>query len=161
MPKNLGVWRGWKLGECFSGDMETSGWLFARVGTWHSCTLETFGVQSWYSGTSVAFVVYEELGARSVVVSCRSVVVCGCSVAVGVVWWWCFFRLFPPFQPFLPFPHFGKLGGFCGVIGTSVFAFVYIFRSVGGVLSAWEHRAVGGSSDGGVKGIPLNNPLFG
>ena len=44
---------------------------------------------------------------------------------------------------------------------TSVFAFVYIFRSVGGVLSAWQHRAVGGSSDGGVKGIPLNNPLFG
>ena len=47
------------------------------------------------------------------------------------------------------------------VIETSVFAFVYIFRSVGGVLSTWQHRAVGGSSDGGVKGIPLNNPLFG
>ena len=59
------------------------------------------------------------------------------------------------------FPHFGELGGFCGVIGTSVFAFVYIFRSVGGVLSAWKHRTVGGSSDGGVKGIPLNNPLLG
>ena len=44
---------------------------------------------------------------------------------------------------------------------TSVLRFVYIFRSVGGVLSAWEHRAVGGSSDGGVKGIPLNNPRFG
>ena len=42
-----------------------------------------------------------------------------------------------------------------------LFAFVYIFRSVGGVLSAWQHRAVGGSSDGGVKGVPLNNPLFG
>ena len=46
-------------------------------------------------------------------------------------------------------------------IGTLIFAFVYIFRSVGGVLSAREHRAVGGSSDGGVKGIPLNNPHFG
>ena len=34
------------------------------------------------------------------------------------------------------FPHFGELGGFCGGIETSVFAFVYIFRSVGGVLSA-------------------------
>ena len=44
---------------------------------------------------------------------------------------------------------------------TSVFAFVYIFRSVGGVLSVWQHRAVGGSSDGGVKGTPLNNPLLG
>ena len=83
MPKNLGVWRGWKLGECFSGDMETSGWLFARVGTWHSCTLETFSVQSWYSETSVAFVRLVKLRARSVVASCRSVVVLGCSV-VGV-----------------------------------------------------------------------------
>ena len=100
--------------------------------TWLSCTLETFGVHSRYSGTSVAFVVYEELGARSVVG-------CGC----------------------VPFPHFGELGGFCGGVGTSVFAFVYIFRSVGRVLSVWQHRAVGGSSDGGVKGIPLNNPLFG
>ena len=59
------------------------------------------------------------------------------------------------------FPHFGELGGFCGVIGTSVLRFVYIFRYGGGVLSAWKHRAVGGSSDGGVKGTPLNNPLFG
>ena len=59
------------------------------------------------------------------------------------------------------FPLFGELGGFCGVIGTFVFAFVYIFRSVGGVLSAMQHRAVGGSSDGGVKGTPLNNPRFG
>ena len=59
------------------------------------------------------------------------------------------------------FPLFGELGGFCGVIGTSVLKFVYIFRSVGGVLSAMQHRAVGGASDGGVKGIPLNNPLFG
>ena len=59
------------------------------------------------------------------------------------------------------FPHFGELDGFCGVIGTSILRFIYIFRSVGGVLSAWEHRAVGGSSDGGVKGTPLNNPLFG
>ena len=59
------------------------------------------------------------------------------------------------------FPLFGELGGFCGVIGTSVLRFVYIFRSVGRVLSVWQHRAVGGSSDGGVKGIPLNNPLFG
>ena len=33
------------------------------------------------------------------------------------------------------FPHFGELGGFCGGIGTSVLRFVYIFRSVGGVLS--------------------------
>ena len=46
-------------------------------------------------------------------------------------------------------------------IGTSILRFIYTFRSVGGVLSAWQHRAVGGSSDGGVKGIPLNNPHFG
>ena len=45
--------------------------------------------------------------------------------------------------------------------GTSILRFVYIFCSVGGVLSVWEHRAVGGSSDGGVKGKPLNNPHFG
>ena len=49
---------------------------------------------------------------------------------------------------------------FCGVVETSVLRFVYIFRYGGGVLSVWQHRAVGGSSDGGVKGIPLNNPLF-
>ena len=49
----------------------------------------------------------------------------------------------------------------CGGVGTSVFAFVYIFRYGGGVLSVWQHRAVGGSSDGGVKGIPLNNTRFG
>ena len=43
MPKNLGVWRGWKLGECLSGDMETSGWLFARVETSALCLCETSG----------------------------------------------------------------------------------------------------------------------
>ena len=101
----------------------------------------------------MAFVRSVELRARSVVVlwcwvavSCRSVVVlCRSMVGCGRV----------------PFPLFGELGGFCGVIGTSVFAFVYIFRYGGRVLSAWQHRAVGGSSDGGVKGIPLNNPHFG
>ena len=66
-----------------------------------------------------------------------------------VVWWSFFFFVFRETQWLLSF------------LETSVFAFVYIFRSVGGVLSAWQHRAVGGSSDGGVKGIPLNNPLFG
>ena len=59
------------------------------------------------------------------------------------------------------FPLFGELGGFCRYCGTLILRFVYIFRSVGGVLSVWEHRAVGGSSDGGVKGKPLNNPRFG
>ena len=59
------------------------------------------------------------------------------------------------------FPLFGKLGGFRGGVETSVLRFVYIFRLVGGVLSVWQHRAVGGASDGGVKGTPLNNPLFG
>ena len=59
------------------------------------------------------------------------------------------------------FPLFGELGGFCRCCGTLILRFVYIFRSVGGVLLAREHRAVGGSSDGGVKGIPLNNPHFG
>ena len=66
----------------------------------------------------------------------------------------------------------GRVG--CSVVGgvwgtrwlyqcgeTLFLRFVYIFCSVGGVLSAREHRAVGGSSDGGVKGNPLNNPRFG
>ena len=87
-----------------------------------------------------------ELGARSVVGSCRWVVGWCRSVAVVVVWW---------------LVECGELGGFCRCGGTSIFAFVYIFRSVSGVLSTWQHRAVGGSSDGGVKGIPLNNPRFG
>ena len=30
--KNLGVWRGWKLGVCFWGDMETSGVVV--LGVW-------------------------------------------------------------------------------------------------------------------------------
>ena len=135
MRKNLGVWRGWKLGECFSGDMETSGCRFSSVETCHSCTLETFGVHSRYVETSVAFVCLVELRARSVVGCGRSVVIF--------------------------FSAFRGTRWLCGGVGTSVFAFVYIFRSVGGVLSAMQHRAVGGASDGGVKGTPLNNPLFG
>ena len=75
----------------------------------------------------------------------------------GVVVRWCG-RLFGGRSSF---PLFGELGGFWGIVETSVLRFVYIFRSVGGVLSVWEHRAVGGSSDGGVKGIPLNNTRFG
>ena len=75
MRKNLGVWRGWKLGECFSGDMETSGCRFSSVETCHSCTLETFGVHSRYVETSVAFVCLVELRARSVVGCGRSVVI--------------------------------------------------------------------------------------
>ena len=67
-----------------------------------------------------------------------------------VRWLWSFF-----------FSAFRGTRWLCLCGKTSFFAFVYIFRSVGGVLSAWEHRAVGGSSDGGVKGIPLNNPHFG
>ena len=90
----------------------------------------------------MAFVRSVELRARSVVVLGCSVVGCGRSVVIF-------------------FSAFRELGGFCGVIGTSVLRFVYIFRSVGGVLSAMQHRAVGGSSDGGVKGTPLNNPLLG
>ena len=57
----------------------------------------------------------------------------------GVGWWFHVVRwsgVVVRWLVFLSFiPLFGELGGFCGVIGTSVFAFVYIFRSVGGVLS--------------------------
>ena len=102
----------------------------------------------------MAFVRSGELGARSVVVSCRWVVVLCCSVVgcgrwvvVGVV--------------VLLFRFSGNSVAFVGVMKLRFFAFVYIFCSVGGVLSVWEHRAVGGSSDGGVKGIPLNDPRFG
>ena len=121
-----------KLRGDFRDIWKLRGGRFRCVETWHSCTLETFGVHLRFGGTSVAFVGMVELWARSVVCGGRS-----------------------------SFPLFGELGGFWGIVETSVLRFVYIFRSVGGVLSVWEHRAVGGSSDGGVKGIPLNNPLFG
>ena len=42
---------------------------------------------------------------------------------------------------------------------TSCLAFVNIFRSRLGGLTKRECRADGGSSDGGVKGKPLNKPL--
>ena len=94
------------LESAFRGIWKLRGGRFRSLETWLACTLETFGVHSWYSGTSVAFVRLVELRARSVV--------CGGHPS---------------------FSLFGELGGFCGVVGTSVFAFVYIFRSVGGVLS--------------------------
>ena len=74
----------------------------------------------------MAFVVYEELGAHS-------------GGAVGRVRWWFHVVRWSGVvvRRSSSFPPFGELGGFCGVIGTSVFAFVYIFRSVGGVLSIW------------------------
>ena len=70
----------------------------------------------------MAIVCSVELRARSVVVLCCWVVV-SCRSVVG--------------GSRVPFPLFGELGGFCGVVETSVLRFVYIFRSVGGVLSAW------------------------
>ena len=69
-----------------------------------------------------------------------------------VVRWWVWSSFFSAFR---------ETRWLLSCFETSFFAFVYISRSVGGVLSAWQHRAVGGASDGGVKGIPLNNPLLG
>ena len=113
--KNLGLWRVWKLGECFSGLWKLRGWLIACVETWYACTLETFGVHSRFGGTSVVFVRMVELWARSVVVL-------WCSVGVR----WAFF-----------FSAFRGTRWLWSYWWNFLFAFVYIFRSVGGVLSAW------------------------
>ena len=69
---------------------------------------------------------------------------------------------FLSFLPFLPFPLSFVLGAF--VVGEElkmgdVLRFVYIFRFRFGVGAVLRCRAVGGSSDGGVKGKPLNKPL--
>ena len=68
---------------------------------------------------------------------------------------------FLSFLPFLPFPHSCVFSAFVGVEELKrddVLRFVYIFRFGFGGQTKTEHRAVGGSSDGGVKGKPLNKP---
>ena len=80
------------------------------------------------------------------------------------VWWvWCVCCLpFLPFQCVQPFRLSCILGTFVGVKelkGGGYLRFVYIFRFGVGAFAVCRCRAVGGSSDGGVKGKPLNNPL--
>ena len=68
---------------------------------------------------------------------------------------------FLSFLPFLPFPHSCVFSAFVGVEELKrddVLRFVYIFRFGFGGQTKTERRAVGGSSDGGVKGKPLNKP---
>ena len=47
--KNLGLWRGWKLRGVFRGMWKLRGGRFRCVETWLACTLETFGVHSWFA----------------------------------------------------------------------------------------------------------------
>lgn len=79
------------------------------------------------------------------------------------MWVWCVRWLpFLPFQCVQPFRHSCILGTFVGakeLKGGYYLRYVYIFRFGVGVLVVGRCRAVGGSSDGGVKGKPLNNPL--
>ena len=136
--KNLGLWRGWKRFGAF-GDIWKLRGVVLRV---------------WKLGT---------LAHTKLSVCNRSL--CETSWLSGVWWnfgrvrWWLYVvRWSGVFVLLFAFRETRWLLSCCW---NSFFAFVYIFRSVGGVLSAWQHRAVGGSSDGGVKGIPLNNPLLG
>ena len=69
---------------------------------------------------------------------------------------------FLSFLPFLPFPHSCVFSAFVGVEELKrddILRFVYIFRFRFGVGAVLRCRAVGGASDGGVKGKPLNKPL--
>ena len=80
-----------------------------------------------------------------------------------IVWGWRVRWLaFLPFQCVQPFRHSCIWGTFVGVKELKrddILMFVYIFRLSVGVFAVWRCRAVGGASDGGVKGKPLNNPL--
>ena len=82
---------------------------------------------------------------------------------VCVVWLCVLCSCFLSFLPFLPFPHSCVFSAFVGVEELKrgdVLRFVYIFRFGFGGQTKTERRAVGGSSDGGVKGKPLNKPLM-
>ena len=84
----------------------------------------------------------------------------GCFSVVGAVGRVC--SCFLSFLPFLPFPHPCVFSAFVGVKELKrddILRFVYIFRFGFGGQTKTERRAVGGSSDGGVKGKPLNKPL--
>ena len=84
----------------------------------------------------------------------------GCFSVVGAVGRVC--SCFLSFLPFLPFPHSCVFSAF--VVGEKlkrhdILRYVYIFRFGFGGQTKTERRAVGGSSDGEVKGKPLNKPL--
>ena len=86
---------------------------------------------------------------------------CFLGLLCGVVWLVCPCLRFLSFLLFLPFPHSCVLGAFVGVEELKrddILRFVYIFRFGFGEHTKTERRAVGGSSDGGVKGKPLNKP---
>ena len=141
--KNLGLWRGWKR----FGDLRDI-WKLrgALLRVWKLGTLAHTKLSVCIRGLVELWWLRGGCGTWSAFGGgCMSLGGC----IVMVVRWSFFFSAFRETRWLLSF------------LETSVFAFVYIFRSVGGVLSGGQHRAVGGSSDGGVKGIPLNNPLFG
>lgn len=78
---------------------------------------------------------------------------------VGVVCALVAFSSFSMCSTFSAFVHFGD---FCRGEGTQrrvLFKICLHIRFGVGVLVVGRCRAVGGSSDGGVKGKPLNNPL--
>lgn len=81
---------------------------------------------------------------------------------VCVIWLCVLCSCFLSFLPFLPFPYSCFFSAFVGVEELKrgdVLRFVYIFRFGFEGQTKRERRAVGGSSDGGVKGKPLNKPL--
>ena len=133
-------------------------WIVRNLGLWRNAKLRGANLGRWKLGSmhmrnlERAIAVFAKL--RGCPWKLRVLFRC-----MGVV---CALVAFSFYSSLSFFSAFVHLGNFCrgeGTQNSAFLGFVYIFRSRVRVGAVGRCRAVGGSSDGGVKGNPLNYPL--